>query len=64
MRASNQASWDDHVSVRLAKQTRAMIMTGMMTAILMTRVDTASHFRFEEAILYGLQEAIETPNID
>ncbi len=54
MRASHQASWNGHVSVRLAKQTRAMMMTGMMTAILMTRVDTASHFRLEETNLYGL----------
>jgi hypothetical protein len=34
--ASSQFSRDSHVPARPAKQTRAMIMTGIMTAIIMT----------------------------
>jgi hypothetical protein len=36
MTASSQFSRDSHVPVRPAKQTRAMIMTGMITAIIIT----------------------------
>jgi hypothetical protein len=36
MRASSQFSRDSHVPTRPAKQTRAMMMTGIMTVIMMT----------------------------
>jgi uncharacterized membrane protein (DUF106 family) len=38
MKASSQSSQASHVPARLAKQTTAIIMTGIMTAIIITVV--------------------------